>query len=154
MTMQKYVLGFAFSEDLKHVVLIEKKRGPEHIIGKWNGVGGKVDPFESDVFAMAREFEEETGIITSTKSWLPYGSLSDTSESWSVSLFTTILKWEDEEVSVTDEVVSRRPVSLVLAGGHPIAHNIPALCAGAIQALTNSSSEEIIRFDFGGSQRV
>ena len=59
--MQHYVLGFMFSEDYKDVVLILKNR-PEDQVGKWNGVGGKVELMESPYEAMVREFEEEAGL--------------------------------------------------------------------------------------------
>lgn len=57
-----YVVGLAFSELRDRVVLIKKKRGPQMLIGKWNGVGGHVEPGEAPDEAMRREFEEETGI--------------------------------------------------------------------------------------------
>ena len=56
-----YALGFLFSEDLKHVILIRKNR-PSYLEGKLNGVGGKIEPGESHKSAMIREFKEETGV--------------------------------------------------------------------------------------------
>ena len=53
-------MGFLFSSSMKQVVLIEKKR-PEWQAGKCNGVGGKLEPGETDHDAMVREFREETG---------------------------------------------------------------------------------------------
>lgn len=55
-----YSLGFLFSEDLKHVVLIRKVR-PAFQKGKLNGIGGKIEPGENHLAAMIREFREETG---------------------------------------------------------------------------------------------
>lgn len=60
--MKEYVVGFAYWRE--HVLLIHKERGPAYVIGKLNGVGGKVEGNESPTEAMAREFEEETGIVS------------------------------------------------------------------------------------------
>lgn len=60
--MKKYVLGFAFDPNGERVVLIEKTK-PDFLKGKWNGVGGKVEESDPDIYsAMVREFEEETGV--------------------------------------------------------------------------------------------
>lgn len=62
MTLQikKYVLGLAFWRD--QVALIYKTKGPEYVIGTWNGIGGKIEDGETVEEAMEREFLEETGI--------------------------------------------------------------------------------------------
>lgn len=39
----EFVCGFLFSMDLKRFPLILKRRGPKVVIGKWNGIGGKID---------------------------------------------------------------------------------------------------------------
>ena len=68
--MTKYVLGFAFSEDLSKVLLIRKDH-PEWQKGKLNGVGGKINSkeFEHHIEAMVREFKEEVGIDSSKYDW-------------------------------------------------------------------------------------
>lgn len=40
-----------------------KNKKPAWQAGKYNGVGGKVEPNESWLEAMCREFEEETGVF-------------------------------------------------------------------------------------------
>lgn len=60
--MQEYVVGFMFSNKLNLVVLIQKTK-PAWQAGKWNGVGGKVEPGELPIDAMIREYEEETGVL-------------------------------------------------------------------------------------------
>lgn len=70
--IQAYVGGYAFSRDRELVLLVEKGHGPPLNIGKWNGIGGKVDESdESSRHAQAREFLEETGIETHPKDWEP-----------------------------------------------------------------------------------
>jgi len=55
-----YVLGFVFAKN--EVLLIRKPAGTMHA-GKWNGPGGHIEVSDSNpVSAMAREWEEETGL--------------------------------------------------------------------------------------------
>lgn len=63
--MINYVAGFYFNEHLTEVVLIKKisKPGTEHVAGKLNGVGGKIERGETPYYAMVREFEEGTGKV-------------------------------------------------------------------------------------------
>lgn len=56
-----YVIGFAFGRADSTVLLIEKNR-PDWQKGKLNGVGGKIEPGETPMEAMIREFEEEAGL--------------------------------------------------------------------------------------------
>lgn len=50
-----------FDKNFEHVVLIKKNK-PEWQAGFLNGVGGKVEEFdECPLYAMIREFKEETG---------------------------------------------------------------------------------------------
>ena len=65
----EYVLGFAFTKDLKQVALIRKKR-PEWQAGKLNGIGGKVNINEVPLLAMVREFQEEACLNTSVLGWV------------------------------------------------------------------------------------
>jgi 8-oxo-dGTP diphosphatase len=62
--MIAYVVGFAFRPRLTgmEVVLIRKTK-PAWQAGKLNGVGGKIEAGELATEAMAREFEEETGVV-------------------------------------------------------------------------------------------
>lgn len=66
MQQTKYCAGFAFGPD-DTVVLIQKTK-PKWQAGKFNGIGGKIEPNESPAEAQVREFEEETGVkITNWK---------------------------------------------------------------------------------------
>lgn len=68
--MIRYVVGFAFSENMDSVVLIKKNR-PKWQAGKYNGVGGKVEAGETPIQALVREYWEETGVQTEEADWAP-----------------------------------------------------------------------------------
>lgn len=72
----EYVLGFMISEKngVRRVLLIRKTK-PEWQKGKLNGVGGKIEPLESSVAAMVREFREETGIDTVGNDWKQFATV-------------------------------------------------------------------------------
>jgi 8-oxo-dGTP diphosphatase len=75
-----YCVGFAFDEPGAHVLLVEKRR-PRWQAGLLNGVGGHVEPGELPVEAMAREFEEETGVATTEGEWRHFATVvTDRSE--------------------------------------------------------------------------
>jgi 8-oxo-dGTP diphosphatase len=63
-----YVVGFMICPQTNEVLFIEKQR-PAFQKGKWNGVGGKIEPNEKPIDAMVREFREETGVTTQTHQW-------------------------------------------------------------------------------------
>lgn len=63
-----YVVGFMFSPDRDKVLLIRKTK-PVWQAGHLNGIGGKIEEGEDGQDAMAREFEEETGIKTNSADW-------------------------------------------------------------------------------------
>jgi 8-oxo-dGTP diphosphatase len=64
-----YVLGFAFNNHKTKVILIKKNR-PLWQNGLLNGVGGKVELTDIDIYhTMTREFFEETGVTTKEKEW-------------------------------------------------------------------------------------
>lgn len=59
--MIKYVVGFLLDKALNLVVLIEKQ-SPAFMKDTWNGPGGKIEPGETPLQAMIREFKEETDL--------------------------------------------------------------------------------------------
>lgn len=72
----EYTLGFMFSADLTRVVLIHKNK-PAWQHGKLNGVGGKIDLADNSTCnAMAREFVEETGLLTAGSDWRYFAEMS------------------------------------------------------------------------------
>lgn len=66
--MQRYVLCFLYDRQMKHVALIRKNK-PAWQAGKLNGIGGKVELWESVEDAAPREFLEETGVNIPQKEW-------------------------------------------------------------------------------------
>src|ERR1700733_11050740 len=58
---QEYATGFLFNTNRTKVVLLEKIK-PMWQRGRLNGVGGKVEPGESALVAMRREFLEEADL--------------------------------------------------------------------------------------------
>jgi 8-oxo-dGTP diphosphatase len=73
-------LGFVLSSDRKKVLMIHRvKRENDHHQGKYNGLGGKLEPCEDIVEGMKREIREEAGIeaielkLRGTISWPGFG---------------------------------------------------------------------------------
>lgn len=66
--MKHYVAGFLINHDRDKVVMIQKNR-PEWQAGKYNGVGGKIEPGEDPWAAQSREFWEETGVMIPAYEW-------------------------------------------------------------------------------------
>ena len=99
--MTEYVCGFAFDDLAEGVALIQKKR-PAWQRGKWNGIGGHVEPGEFSLAAMAREFREEAGVEVDgwEKFLILRGGLA-----WNVHFFRAFGVDLDELESRTDEKV-------------------------------------------------
>ncbi len=73
--MKTYVLGFLFTNN-GGVWLIRKSK-PEWQAGFLNGIGGKIEPNETAINAMQREFIEEAGLIIPQNDWYCYATISD-----------------------------------------------------------------------------
>jgi 8-oxo-dGTP diphosphatase len=96
-----YVLGFAFLNDDKDVILIEKTK-PDWQKGLLNGVGGKLEDYDdSSVHAMVREFREETGIETTIHEWDYFGEMYG--DGFHINLFRASLDDARPE-ALTDEI--------------------------------------------------
>jgi 8-oxo-dGTP diphosphatase len=73
-------LGYVLSPDGKHVLMIHRNaRANDHHIGKYNGLGGKLEANEDVATGMRREIREEAGIecldltLRGTISWPGFG---------------------------------------------------------------------------------
>jgi 8-oxo-dGTP diphosphatase len=81
--MKRYVVGFCFDYNHENVLLIRKNR-PDWQVGRFNGLGGKIEKGESPLAAMGREFVEETGgrglpdVRGETLTWRPFARLRGT----------------------------------------------------------------------------
>lgn len=73
-------LGYILSPDHRQVLLVHRnaRPGDEHL-GKYNGLGGKLEPDEDVVAGMRREIDEEAGLacdelqLRGTISWPGFG---------------------------------------------------------------------------------
>lgn len=74
------VLGYVLSADRRQVLLVHRSRDGDLHQGKWNGLGGKLDPDEDVYSCLCRELVEEAGItVTSARlrgtiSWPGFGA--------------------------------------------------------------------------------
>lgn len=73
-------LGYVLSHDHREVLLIHRNARPgDHHLGKYNGLGGKLEPDEDVAAGMRREIREEAGIecdemvLRGTVSWPGFG---------------------------------------------------------------------------------
>jgi 8-oxo-dGTP diphosphatase len=74
-------LGYVLSEDRASVLMVHRTARPnDQHLGKYNGLGGKLEPNEDVVVGMRRELREEAGIeclemqLRGTISWPGFGS--------------------------------------------------------------------------------
>lgn len=116
-----YVAGLLFSEHATTVVLVRKNR-PAWQAGKLNAVGGKIEPGETPLEAMRREFREEAGLDIAD--WTPTAILSG--DNFEVHFFAAFSElYMDARTMETEEIV-RAGVGWAL-NWHECPHLIPNL---------------------------
>lgn len=99
-------LGYVLSPDGKSVLMMHRNTRPddEHY-GKYNGLGGKVEPHENIVSAMQREIHEEAGIealdmvLRGSINWPEFGTYS---RNW-VGFIFRIDRWRGTPTNQTNE---------------------------------------------------
>lgn len=107
--MSQMVVGFIFSPDWNHVVLIEKER-PEWQAGLLNGVGGKPEKSDKGPRAtMARECMEECGLMTEPQDWTIFAELLEPTTSTRVVFMYVRHPLYEQAESKTDERVGVYP---------------------------------------------
>lgn len=114
----RYVVGFMFNSDLSRMVVI-KKLNPEWQRGKFNGVGGKIEPGESDVAAMVREFKEETGVDTEAARWNHFLSIVGRNQDMSKCDVEYFFYVGDVDTCQTQEAETIYVVDVLLAKNAP-----------------------------------
>jgi 8-oxo-dGTP diphosphatase len=99
-------LGYLLTPDKSEVLLIHRNRRPEDPhFGKYNGLGGKLDPGEDIVAGMKREILEEAGLeclnlqLRGTISWPGFGK---NGEDWFGFLFL-IDRWQGTPLQANAE---------------------------------------------------
>lgn len=99
---QHYVVGFVMDEAAECVALIQKRR-PAWQRGKWNGLGGKVEPGETERAAISREVLEEAGIDLPPESWDAVAALN--ADGVRVAFYFARTSLLESMTSRTDEIV-------------------------------------------------
>jgi len=146
--MTDYVLGFAFNESMKQVVLVKKNR-PDWQAGKYNGIGGKIEEGECATDAMVREFKEETNVYIKHVEWKDFGYIYGlhNKESFRIWCFRTVTNDVLQVETTTDEEIFVMPVSDALR---------LTLVPNAAIMLTTALSDEfdninlILRYNLNG----
>lgn len=99
------VLLYAFHENKVLMIHRNRKENDFHE-GKWNGLGGKLEPGETPAECARREFEEESCCITTSAQWVWAGQLffpnfkAHKHEDWMVTVYRTELT--KEQVSMIE----------------------------------------------------
>lgn len=90
-------LGYVLSPDQQQVLMVRRDARPDDLhYGKYNGLGGKLEPLEDPVQGMRREISEEAGItvthltLRGTINWHGFGRHG---EDWFAFIFL-IYEWQ------------------------------------------------------------
>lgn len=117
-------LGYVLSPDRARVLLVHRTARPEdEHLGKYNGLGGKLDADESVTEGLRRELREEAGIevtamrLRGTISWPGFGK---NGEDWLGFIFV-VDAFEGTPPAENEEgTLSWEPVERLVGGGLPI----------------------------------
>lgn len=137
--MTRATLGFVYTPDFQHVLLIEKQRPAAHK-GKLNGLGGKCETTEGGLECMSRELTEEAGINIPAAAWRAIGSLSW--QEWQVEIFVATFHGPTTAAqSLTDDPITWYPVDQLPAN---IVSNLSWLIPLGIDYLTNDYPPQVV----------
>lgn len=117
---QKYSAGFFFDPSGEQVILVKKNR-PKWQAGKLNGIGGHIEPGETPLDAMVREFYEETDVQTMHRDWRPFATVGG--NGFIVHFFETRSAFPIYR-TVTDEDIGIYRVDQLLRGSYAMIPNL------------------------------
>jgi len=138
--MINYDLGIAFFPN-GDLVLIKKTK-PDWQKGHMNGVGGKVDPGDGSLnVAMAREFQEETGVVTKPFGWNIFAVMRCLDVR--VFCFVTRVHDDDKPRTTTEEEVYRVVTKYLDQYPHPLINNLEWLIPMARCFLNDPDSNQV-----------
>jgi ADP-ribose pyrophosphatase YjhB (NUDIX family) len=128
----EYVMGLAFTADLKNVALLRKKE-PVWRAGKMDGLGGRVEEGETPEIAMVREFAEEGGVATNADQWIYFmdkigerdQAKTGQKESYRVRCYCTVVAELPEEREIEEGFILRATVNSIYPGRSDVIDNIP-----------------------------
>ena len=117
-------LAYILSEDRQSVLMVHRNKRPaDHAYGKYNGLGGKVEPGEDIAASVAREVLEESGLriqslrLRGTLAWPGFG---DNREGWFGFVFL-VDRWEGEPLTSNPEGdLEWVPIARLLEGVLPM----------------------------------
>jgi 8-oxo-dGTP diphosphatase len=117
--MSQYVLGFML-ETLSDRVIVIRKQKPLWQRGLLNGVGGKIEPGETPIEAMRREFLEEAGF--EHHNWRPVAVLGTT---YKVHVFSATCRFFPDYVGQPGQVNDiGEPIEIVRASELPMRRDV------------------------------
>ncbi len=132
---QRYALGFAFGyhgiREQLHVAMVQKVR-PMWQAGNYNGIGGHVEPGESSLDAMVREFHEETGIYVPAICWEHFAIIAG-GDDYTVVCYRHFGLNMQELRTLTDEIILPVPVEDVRIYPSLSNTNVPFLVYAALR---------------------
>ncbi len=131
--MTKMVVGFMIDEKRENVVLIRKLR-PDWMKGLLNGVGGKIEKGEFPHDAMAREYQEETGVETFAYEWLHY--LKMTGDDFEIYYFMS-LRTISTEKTMEDEEIVITPIDSIQLRDKSTVDNLPWILSLGLNVINN-----------------
>lgn len=122
--MQEYTVGFCFDDDATTVALMIKTK-PAWQVGKFNGVGGKCERFETPHDCMVREFQEETGVLTEANTWNKFLEINDRDiRVHCFYCFNTLIQ-EQIDLNHTEETILIITIHSITLDDRRCIHNLP-----------------------------